>query len=213
MFISKRHIELIKSWVSARTHRERVGILLLGWAAIYILWYLIIEKPLNQSRLATQHQTEAMRKQAAFFDNESNNVLNEAAKSAKDKQRSLEQQKQFESLNIQFASPLGNDTLLKAILTPFNKIKFISLTKTPENAAPTAQGVVTIAATTAKPATVNQDDKGIYQLIFHSDYLDTLSYLEQLEKLPWCLSWDSLEYKTLEYPDAEVTVNLHIVSA
>jgi hypothetical protein len=212
LLISNRQIELIKSWLSERTHRERVGLLFLGCAFIYMLWFLLIQKPLNQNRMDIRQQIQSAQKQTAFFENESKNILNEAAKSAKDMKSTMEQQRQFESLNIHFASPVGNDTLLKAILTPYSKIKFMSLTKTP-GAAAAATPATTPATPETGKASSDQEDKGSYQLIFHSNYLDTLAYLEQLEKLPWCLSWDSLEYKTLEYPEAEVVVNLHIVSA
>jgi hypothetical protein len=86
---------------------------------------------------------------------------------------------------IKLATPAEHDQIIKAILNQPQKIKLINLKKS-------------VAET-----------KGI-EITFTSDYFDTIAYLDQLEKLPWCLSWDSLEYNVINYPVAKIVVNFHI---
>lgn len=47
---------------------------------------------------------------------------------------------------------------------------------------------------------------------FKGDYFSTMNYLQAIESLPWKISWDRLEYKVIEYPTAEVTLQIHILS-
>ena len=47
---------------------------------------------------------------------------------------------------------------------------------------------------------------------FLGDYFSTMSYLQDIEKLPWKIFWDKLEYKVTEYPAAEITLHIHTTS-
>lgn len=47
---------------------------------------------------------------------------------------------------------------------------------------------------------------------FHGDFFSTLNFLQAVERLNWRLSWDKLEYKVIQYPEAEITLYLHTVS-
>lgn len=47
---------------------------------------------------------------------------------------------------------------------------------------------------------------------FRGNYFATLRYLHDLENLAWPLFWDKLDYKRTNYPEAEVTLQLHTVS-
>ena len=44
------------------------------------------------------------------------------------------------------------------------------------------------------------------------DYFATLNYLQALEALDWRFSWDSITYKVIEYPIAETTLQIYILS-
>ncbi|GEM_PF-2875330 len=48
------------------------------------------------------------------------------------------------------------------------------------------------------------------EMKFQADYFSTIQYVARLEKLPWKVYWDSLNYKVLTYPRAEVTLKFHI---
>lgn len=44
------------------------------------------------------------------------------------------------------------------------------------------------------------------------DYFATLNYLQSLEALNWRFNWDSITYKVTEYPIAETTFQIYILS-
>jgi MSHA biogenesis protein MshJ len=48
---------------------------------------------------------------------------------------------------------------------------------------------------------------------FSSDFYSTVKYLDDVAKLKWALFWDSLEYHVIEYPKAEVTLQIHTLSS
>jgi MSHA biogenesis protein MshJ len=44
---------------------------------------------------------------------------------------------------------------------------------------------------------------------FEGDFHSTLSYLKELEKLPWRFFWDGVTFDVQEYPRARVRIELH----
>ncbi len=48
---------------------------------------------------------------------------------------------------------------------------------------------------------------------FSGDYFETIRYLQYLDQLPWFLSFDSLQYKVDEYPNANVKVAITVLGA
>jgi MSHA biogenesis protein MshJ len=44
---------------------------------------------------------------------------------------------------------------------------------------------------------------------FEGDFYSTLSYLKELEKLPWRFFWDGVTFDVQEYPNARVRIELH----
>lgn len=43
-------------------------------------------------------------------------------------------------------------------------------------------------------------------------FADTLAFIEEMERLPWSLFWDRLQYEVVEYPNAKVTLLVHTLS-
>jgi MSHA biogenesis protein MshJ len=61
------------------------------------------------------------------------------------------------------------------------------------------------------PSEFKNISKYTLQIEFQSNYFDTVEYFKRLEKLPWQLYWDNLEYKVTNYPRANVIVKLHFL--
>jgi MSHA biogenesis protein MshJ len=47
---------------------------------------------------------------------------------------------------------------------------------------------------------------------FSGEYFSTIEYLKYLEQLPWPLFLDTMEYKVIKYPTAEITLHMHLIS-
>lgn len=54
--------------------------------------------------------------------------------------------------------------------------------------------------------------KNAVQLTLKGDYFSVVSYLQQLEKLPWRLYWDFIRYDVDEFPKAIVTLKVYTLS-
>jgi hypothetical protein len=206
MRISNKQLSLryhaFEMWLNTRKNSERIFILLLGCAVIYLFWYLFLEKDVVQTRRSVNQQLEAQQKQLTIFQREITHVTKEGVKTAERQKLTAEQLKNNPLPVIEYATSGDNDQIIKAILLPQNNIKFISLKTTPVTAP--------VKTPNDKSPAVNM--KNTLEMAFNSNYFATIAYLTQLEKLPWCLSWDNLNYKVGKYPDATVVINLHIVN-
>lgn len=50
------------------------------------------------------------------------------------------------------------------------------------------------------------------RLIFQGDFAGTVMLLREIEQLPWRLSWDGIEYRVINHPNAQVTIDIHVLS-
>lgn len=82
-------------------------------------------------------------------------------------------------------------------------------------------GDVEVQSAQALPAElVYQDevdqDAGIFrhrlQLVLRGDYASLSRYLQRLEQLTWSFYWQRLDYKVLEPPAAELTIEIYTIS-
>jgi hypothetical protein len=188
--------DTLQRWLSMRSHRERISILIIGLIVIYFFWYVGLQKPLRLERQHIHQQSQALKAQIEIFKKESEKVTKEAEARAV-KQRQSQEARGALNTKVEWASSSDIDEIIKAILNIKHNVQFVSLRTT------TASEATVLSA----PPTGNT-----LELVFNSSYFDTIAYLEQLEKIPWCLSWDNIEYKVTTYPQATVTVHLSIVS-
>lgn len=191
----KEYYIRFENWLNQHSHRDRVVILLVGWAVIYLLWYSLFEKDLL-NKIQQLHQTLAAQNQQLAVYNKEFAELKEKSKTYAIEKRKAELKAKNNTITTPLASEKDNDIIIQTILTPPQDVHALRLDNTPVD-----QG-------NAKTAVKNN-----VQLSFNSNYFATIHYLSGLEKLPWCLSWDSLEYKVTTYPDALVVINLHIVNS
>jgi MSHA biogenesis protein MshJ len=207
--MSNVQIEKFEKFLNEREPRERLGLLILGCTLIATLWYLFIEKPLMQSRIAIQQETLDTEKELSFFTNESNAILMQSMSAEEQKKTYNLNAAKYSSLNIRFASPQGRDFIVNALLKPQREIKIVSMKSVPFTASkiPAPKSI-----TPATPASAAITEEG-YEVVFQSDFINTVNFLEKLENLPWCLSWDSLEYIVQSYPTGQIKLDLHVVSA
>jgi type II secretory pathway component PulM len=188
----KEFYNRFQNWLTSHSHIDRVLITLAGFIIIYLLWYIFFQKPLLEKIDQHHIAIATQKKEIAVFTNQIAQIkIDEKALLAKKKTEKISPE-----TKVPLASQKDNDIIIQTILTPQQNVQFLRL----NNLTPSPGG--------AKPPIKND-----VELAFNSNYISTINYLSQLEKLPWCLSWDSLEYKVVKYPDAEVVINLHIVNS
>lgn len=192
--------DTLQLWLSRRKHYERIGLLLIGLTIIYTIWYVILLRPLNIQRSNIKQESATLKDQMNIFTASAQKIKLEVE--ARAKSQALNKQHPGQRM-ISIASAADSDEIIKEILNTHQKVKFLGL-KTGKQSTPDANTVVD----TNKPASGSD-----IEIMFNSDYFNTITYLTQLENLPWCLSWNSLSYKVNTYPLATITINLLIVNS
>ena len=50
------------------------------------------------------------------------------------------------------------------------------------------------------------------QIELEAQFFEALSFIREMERLPWTLFWDQLEYEVVEHPRAKITLVVHTLS-
>ena len=190
-----------ENWLNGHTHRSRIYILLIGWSLIFFFWYYLLEKPLNEKKITSLELKESADIQHQDFDKESAAIVKKASEN---QALALSNEEELKQFRVIFVPPNDTSRVIKQILMPHQNISFTSWKEI---------DVVTSSDLKPEPAKKEEIIKNAYQLIFQSDFFSTKDYLDSLEKLPWCLAWDSLEYIVVKYPEAAITINLRFMDA
>ena len=191
----------LQKWLEARAHQERVLLLLLAFTCIYLFFKFVFLKPIATKRTQLQQQIQVVNNQITIYKASIEKLQHLADVSTKNA-KTLEEESLGQGVKTVLRMPLPNDKghIMEAILAPAKNIIF---TDFKSNAL----------ASEAKPdKQPNTSVKQNVQITFQSNYFDTINYLAILEKLPWCLAWDSLEYKVINYPVASVVIILNITA-
>lgn len=98
-------------------------------------------------------------------------------------------------------SPTEMRTVLENLLTTKFKLSLIEFKTLPLKIATTSQ---------TGSAQLFEHDMLIR---FRGDYFTVVKYLKAIEDLKWKILWDRLEYKVIKYPTAEITLQIHSLSA
>ncbi|RWU11195.1 hypothetical protein EGC76_06550 [Pseudidiomarina gelatinasegens] len=116
-------------------------------------------------------------------------------------QQRLVQVNQQLNQEANYVSAADNRALLKALLNQ-------------------ARGVKVVSAQALPAEQVYQDtetaEAAIYrhrlQLVVKGNYFALANYLQQLEQLDWSFYWQRLDYKVLQAPEAEATIEIYTIS-
>jgi MSHA biogenesis protein MshJ len=211
----KKQIELINEWISKRNKREKMIIFFVSLFVIYFICNFIFIQPVigAQEILKTQinelkSQRETMEKQ---FDEVYKVVQSPEFVSLLSEQKQLASKRKDVKEAIAGFKPIfvaESDflKLTKDILGQLDKnIVLISLKEFPDQQW-------TMPEIDKSNILVQNIQQHKLAIEFHANYFDTMAYLKRLERLPWHLYWDSLEYKVTKYPEADVIVQLYILS-
>jgi MSHA biogenesis protein MshJ len=210
----KLNSENIQAWYLARTKRERLLFLLVCLVIVYMFWFLVFSRPLNIKQKEILNQIQAAQTKLETVLQQKNVILSIANDPRYSQQIREQKQLQGQSKSAEqnleklksMVVPLSQLTrLTKDLLSQSEGIQLLDLKKLDSKAwAP--EGVETNWMPNYKKIY-----KQTYQLEFHSDYFSAIRYLGRLEKLPWRLYWDSLEYKVDQYPNANIVIRFYLL--
>lgn len=205
-------------WIKGRSQRDQFYIFLVGIALIYCIFLIFFYRPilhentdlrakiadLSAQKTSIQQQidtiTHAIEDPIFIQMIDEQKRLTENLKVIQPKLLSLKP-RVIQAKNI--PNIIGN--ILKVANTSIDFVKLEELPLEPWLKADIDQATVSEIA--------NQDlYQHSFKIEFISDYFSTLNYFKSIEKLPWPIYWDSMEYKVQKYPLADVVIKFHVLS-
>ena len=206
----------LQEWTKERSVRERLLFLLGGCFVIYFFWFFIFSRPILLKKEALNNQIITLRHEIAGLQYQANAILkigmmqsnNEILvlhRNLQNQARSME--KTIETSVITLTSEKNSEKVLKDILArPYQGISLIDL-KSEGDEPLRLSGKNAMSFLSA----IENINKHKMQIIFRANYFNTMTFLAQLEKLLPHIYWDNMDYKVIQYPDAEVSVHFYIL--
>lgn len=212
--------DLLNSWIEKLGGpKKRLQYFILSLIVIYLIWVFAFYRPERITKDVLAGQVQGLQAELLAI-NKSIAELHETV-SNESIAKALAEKKQLEAKIQEMHHALGNDRLLFISKEDWKRLKKEIVIKQEDmDANITLESMVDLPLQPWVAPTVDQREVAkvlqgdIYQhaieLKFQADYFNTIQYLSRLEKLPWHVYWDTLSYKVLTYPKAEVTVKFHI---
>ena len=203
----------LELWLKDRSPREQLMMLFIILAVTYLMWDLLIDRPV---RVRNAELTLAIKKieiQQIAITKEVNSILDIVKNSSY-----LQSLREYKSLAAQSNIAKKDLNQMLSLVVPESKlsritndvssrqpnITFTSIKKLPEQAWIPDEIIKDLFPNIKKHLVRHR-----LQLDFRGDYFGTLNYFIYLEKLPWNLHWESLQYSVKEYPVANVSVVIY----
>ena len=212
----KDKYELLIKRIDVFNRRERIMLLCAVVVALYVIWDAILLRPLETEKKQLSDAIANINNQVGALDTQINTII-EASKidpDAVNKQRLEEAKKQIQAIDETLRSatfglvtPKDMPKILEDVLNRNKSLKLVRMESIP---------VVSLVNPTDATKPTETVSSGIFRhgllMEIEGSYLDTLVYLKSLEQLPWKIYWDSIEFKTSEYPTARVIIKVYTLS-
>lgn len=201
-------LKKLSQLVNGLESRERLICAVLALIIIYVIWHFALYSPLMTSKQKYSQQIVTIKSTIKSVTDETNKIIEAVKAFDQDKvekhqklQDELAQlQEQFKFFNLTSRSPNQLSPLLQEVLA---KTKGLKLTSIENLSSPVTKE--------EKGKTINVFNYSLL-LQFQGNYFDTISFLQELEKLDWQLYWGSIDYTVDNYPKAKITLKLHTLT-
>jgi len=202
-------------WLRQRNQRERILLFLMVLAIVYFFWSLFIIRPiqakqndLTQTMQDLQTRTKDLQQQITSINNiiSNKNFVDTIAKQNRLVTQTESLKKQLSNMQPVFTAPSLLPKLVSEVISQAGNVNIVDL-----KTLPGKPWLPTEHLSSVLPQIQNIYQHTI-QLEFQSDFFSTLAFLKRLEKLHWHLFWDSLDYTVMNYPQADIKVEFHILS-
>ena len=210
----------LNQWMkSLEDPKRRMQFFLLSIVILYFIWAFVFLNPLRAKTNALANQVQGLQSQLAETKNKIDTIsgilkTDSIAKMVAEKQQIELKLKKLDQqlLNMRYVL-ISKQDWIKLKDEIINQQTNIDLNIT-------LKSINDLPVQPWSPPTVDQADMAkiiphpVYQhaieVKFQSDYFSAIQYVSRLEKLRWPFYWDSLEYKVLTYPMAEISIKFHI---
>ncbi len=205
----------VQQWLEKRNSREAVLLFLAGLSVVYLFWNVIFELSLRRQNEALETQSQDLGKLLETQKQNLNSIEGIITSSAF--ARNLQKQKQLSSQSHRAGA------VLQSIEETFVPVDLLSQVTNDVIAQQAEVALVSLKTFSGEPwlqtpgvkqnfSSLRDVYKHKIELEFRGTYFNTIAFLGHLEKLPWHLYWDHLDYQVLNYPEAKVVARFYILS-
>lgn len=195
-----------------REPRERAIIVAAVLLCLFTVWDQLFYTPMEEKLSELESQQARLEAQSQTAQNTLLKTLN-ASTSPEDDVRQLELsalQSSIERLDSQIQSldnlaipPDLMPSMLEKLLSAHKNLKLLSLKNTAPQQVPAEEDPTLGRVKIYKHG---------MQVSLEGNYMATAKYLLDIENLPWTMLFDKLTFKTLDYPNSKIEIELGTVS-
>lgn len=211
-----KRLELIIQWLNERSLREQIGIAMVAIFFMYVIWHLIIDEFLIGKQKKITQQINIFKTELNGMNAELNTLLTLINQSGYTtsikKQKNLSQQ--FLSIRQELAHALPNLTVTKnlpqvekdLVTTPSNIVLLDLKRLDPTPWIPFGLNKNRL------PENMRNITQHGFEIKISGSYFNIIDYFNYLEKLPWHLYWQSINYNVAQYPEGDVVLNVYVLT-
>lgn len=205
-----RNIGTLEAAINTRAPRERLLLAAALAVVLLLTWDVAVRAPMAQQRDADERRIEQLQREIASFESSRVQLARqldgeEAADPAARLRDRLERvDEMLAERTLRVISPQQMVEVLRDVLEDASGLSLMALRNR------------------GSEPVLNESDSGDdgvprvfrhrVELVVRGDYFTLLEYLERLEGLGWQLQWDALTIETVDYPQAEATLELSTLS-
>lgn len=228
-------IKKIHTRFDALAQREQIMVAGLLFVLLYVAWQILLFDESTIQSIKLKNQIKAQQQQNSSMKIEISAYRDRAVNNPNVKLRK-EQLKYLSKIEILdgklnkkmkgLISPRKMTLMLKDIFKSNTKLTLLSLENlktesmfnfTSENTDETNnENLKTTSVIDDISEKDNEESAVVYRhpvrLVFTGNYLNVLSYLEVIEKMPWDLYWDTVQLDVEKYPKAKIVITVFTLS-
>jgi hypothetical protein len=201
----KNYLDQFHSWYEERETRERILLIGLSFAVWYGLFSLFVFNPLKQAKETLQTDMKEIQQTIQSLQAQIN-VLT-GLENTPIYQKWISKHQTILNLRSQTrrllnrTSPWQWLSIVSTLLHSYPQVTLVEIKKMPEKFA-------------LDPIDNPQEiEQKTLVFVINANYVDTVSYLQVLEKQLPFVHWDSLDYHVINYPMAKIEIGLSILYA
>jgi MSHA biogenesis protein MshJ len=205
----------LNQWLDQRNNWQKIVFWLTLFCGTYLFWHLAVTraitlniKMLDNEITTSQSSLDAIRLKMAsviLAVTQHSYNINLTQQHSLQKQAATSK-KQLTKLLPSVLSMQDYAKLMKDIFSVRKEVVTLSVKNLPATPwVPDGMDINTL------PAGMNNIYRYNLQIEFNGQYFSTFDYLTYLEKFPWRIYWDSLDYEVKQYPNATVTATFHVL--
>lgn len=185
----------------------RLGIFVGVYIVVSLIFYILWVSPVMSQTGSIQTKTEQAQRQHRVLEAKAKNYRQQTQQEQKAKLEQLEKrladiEQQLEAYRNSLLAPKDLASILEAILHQEPNVEVHRLQK---------QGSKKVSLL-SKKGKKKQSSSHIYRVSYgieyQGDFYNTFNYMQRLQNLPWHMYWQSLQYRVVNYPRAEVKLKV-----